>query len=53
MVYMFVFVKGGKIGKSLVEKDKIELVKELMEIGEDKLYLLVDIYCGDVFLGDC
>jgi phosphoglycerate kinase len=29
MAYTFSLAKGGKVGKSLVEPDKVELAKEL------------------------
>ena len=41
--------KGGAVGDSLVEKDKIDLAKELMEKGGDKLVLPIDTHCGDDF----
>ena len=49
MAYTFSLAKGGKVGDSLVEKDKVELAKELMEKGGDKLVLPVDTHCGDAF----
>lgn len=53
MAYTFELAKGRKVGKSLVEKDKVELAKELIEAGGDKLMLPVDTHCGDDFSGDC
>ncbi|PQO39489.1 phosphoglycerate kinase [Bremerella cremea] len=53
MAYTFSLAQGGKVGKSLVEKDKVELAKELIEAGGDKLVLPVDTHCGDDFSGDC
>lgn len=49
MAYTFSLAKGGKVGKSLVETDKVELAKELMDKGGDKLLLPVDTHCGDDF----
>lgn len=49
MAYTFSLASGGKVGKSLVEKDKVELAKELMAKGGDKLQLPVDTHCGDDF----
>lgn len=49
MAYTFSLAKGGKVGKSLVEEDKVTLAKELMEKGGDKLVLPVDTHCGDAF----
>ncbi|MCA9044207.1 MAG: phosphoglycerate kinase, partial [Planctomycetaceae bacterium] len=53
MAYTFAAAKGGKLGKSRVELDKIDLAKELMESGGDKLVLPVDTHCGDDFSSDC
>lgn len=53
MAYTFSLAKGGKTGKSLVEKDKVELAKQLLEAGGDKLVLPVDTHCGDDFKSSC
>ncbi len=53
MAYTFSLAQGGKVGDSLVEKDKVELAKELLERGGEKLMLPVDTHCGDDFKGDC
>jgi phosphoglycerate kinase len=53
MAYTFSLAKGGKIGKSLVEPDKVELAKELIVEGGAKLMLPVDTHCGDAFKADC
>ncbi len=53
MAYTFSLAKGGKTGNSRVEKDKVELAKELMATAGDKLVLPVDTHCGDAFKGDC
>ena len=53
MAYTFSLAKGGKVGKSRVELDKVELAKELIQIGGSKLVLPVDTHCGDAFNGDC
>lgn len=53
MAYTFSMAKGGKTGGSRVEKDKLELAKELMAKGGDKLVLPVDTHCGDAFKPDC
>ena len=53
MAYTFELAKGGKVGKSLVEKDKVELAKELIATGGDKLVLPTDTHCGDDFESDC
>ncbi len=53
MAYTFALAQGGSVGKSLVEPDKVELAKELIEKGGDKLMLPVDTHCGDDFNSDC
>ncbi|MDC0261936.1 phosphoglycerate kinase [Planctomycetaceae bacterium] len=53
MAYTFSLAKGGNVGKSLVEPDKADLAKELMEKGGDKLELPTDTHCGDDFSADC
>ncbi len=49
MAYTFSLAKGGNVGGSLVEKDKVDLAKELLAKGGDKLRLPVDTHCGDDF----
>ncbi|MFG0262399.1 MAG: phosphoglycerate kinase [Novipirellula sp. JB048] len=49
MAYTFSLAKGGNVGDSLVEKDKVDLAKELLAMGGDKLRLPVDTHCGDDF----
>lgn len=49
MAYTFELAKGGTVGRSRVEPDKVELAKELMAKGGDKLLLPVDTHCGDEF----
>jgi phosphoglycerate kinase len=53
MAYTFSLAQGGKVGKSLVEPDKVELAKELIARAGDKLVLPVDTHCGDDFNKDC
>jgi len=53
MAYTFSLAQGGKVGGSLVEKDKVELAKELLAKGGKKILLPVDTHCGDKFSGDC
>jgi len=53
MAYTFSLAQGGQVGGSLVEKDKVELAKQLIERGGDKLMLPVDTHCGDAFSSDC
>lgn len=53
MAYTFSLAQGGATGNSLVEKDKVELAKELIAKGGNKLVLPVDTHCGDAFKGSC
>lgn len=53
MAYTFSLAAGGRVGKSFIEKDKVELAKELIGLGGDKLMLPVDTHCGDDFSSDC
>ncbi|MDA3972999.1 phosphoglycerate kinase [Enterococcus thailandicus] len=52
MTYTFYAAKGIKIGSSLVESDKIELAKELIEKAGDKLVLPIDNVCAPEFSND-
>lgn len=52
MAYTFSLAQGGKVGGSLVEQDKVELAKELLQAGGDKLMLPVDTNCADAFSAD-
>ncbi len=49
MAYTFSLAKDGQVGDSLVEKDKVDLAKELIAKGGEKLHLPVDTHCGDDF----
>lgn len=53
MAYTFGLAQGGKLGKSRVELDKVELAKELLASGGSKLVLPSDTHCGDDFKGTC
>ncbi len=53
MAYTFSLARGGQVGNSLVERDQVDLAKELLVAGEGKLLLPVDTHCGDAFRGDC
>ena len=52
MAYTFALAKGGEVGDSLVEPDKTDLAKELIEAGGDKLILPVDTVCATGPSGD-
>ncbi len=53
MAYTFSLAQGGAVGKSLVEKDKVDLAKALIAKGGKKLVLPTDTHCGDDFSADC
>jgi phosphoglycerate kinase len=53
MAYTFSLALGGKTGGSRVEPDKVELAKQLIAKGGEKLMLPVDTHCGDAFSGSC
>ena len=46
MAYTFALAQGGQVGNSLVEPDKVELAKHLLEMGGAKLRLPVDTHCA-------
>ena len=52
MAYTFAAAKGEKIGNSLVEKDKIDVAKEILAKAGDKLVLPVDNVVADKFAND-
>ncbi|BBO72276.1 phosphoglycerate kinase [Desulfosarcina alkanivorans] len=49
MACTFIAAKGLEIGKSLVEPDKIDLARSLLDKGGEKLILPVDCLCTDRF----
>ncbi len=49
MSYTFAYAKGGKIGTSLLEVDRVEMAKKFMEEGGDKLVLPVDSVIANDF----
>lgn len=52
MAYTFFKAQGYEIGKSLLEEDKVELAKELLEKYKDKIVLPVDTVVADKFSND-
>lgn len=52
MTYTFYAAKGMKIGNSLVEKDKIDLAKEILDKAGDKLVLPTDSVVATEFKND-
>ena len=56
MSYTFRKAMGGKIGRSLLDEERIDLAKELMEKAKAKgvkMLFPVDNVCGDDFSNDC
>ena len=49
MSYTFFKAQGKEIGKSLLEEDKIDLARELLQQGAEKIILPVDCMVTDVF----
>lgn len=52
MAYTFEKALGHEVGNSLLEEDKIELAKSILEKGKDKLVLPVDTVAADKFAND-
>ena len=56
MAYTFLKAQGHSVGISLLEEDKVELARELIEkaLAKDVMFLLpVDTAVGDSFAADC
>jgi phosphoglycerate kinase len=56
MAYTFIKAQGGEIGGSLLDADRIDLAKELLEKAKAKgvkMLLPVDNLAGDAFSNDC
>ncbi len=49
MAYTFFKAQGKEIGKSLLEEDKIDLARELLAQGGQKIILPVDCMVSDIF----
>lgn len=49
MAYTFYKAQGYEIGTSKVEDDKLDLAKELLELGKDKIILGVDVVTNKEF----
>ncbi|MGX7014616.1 phosphoglycerate kinase [Vagococcus silagei] len=52
MTYTFSVAQGREIGKSIVEMDKVDLAKTILEKAGDKLILPVDTVCAPDFDND-
>jgi len=53
MANTFAMAEGAKTGDSLVEEDKVDLAKQLLVSGKEKIVLSVDFHCGYAFSADC
>ena len=56
MSYTFQVALGGKVGRSLLDEERIGLAKELLDLADQKgvkMLLPVDNVCGDRFANDC
>ena len=55
MAFTFIKVKGGNIGDSLVENDKLELAQEILNLAKQKhtrIHLPIDVIAADAFSED-
>ncbi len=55
MAYTFIKVKGGKIGDSLVEDDKLDVAQEILNLAKEKntkIHLPIDVIAADAFSED-
>ena len=52
MAYTFIKVKGGKIGDSLVEDDKLDVAQDILNLAKTKntkIHLPIDVIAADAF----
>ena len=55
MAYTFIKVKGGKIGDSIVENDKLDIAQEILNLAKSKntrIHLPIDVIAADAFSAD-
>lgn len=52
MAYTFLKAQGKEVGKSLLELDRVELAKQLLEEAGDKIVLPIDVVAADDFSND-
>ncbi|MEN8123635.1 MAG: phosphoglycerate kinase [Bacteroidota bacterium] len=55
MAYTFIKVKGGKIGDSLVENDKLDIAQDILNLAKAKntrIHLPIDVIAADAFSED-
>ncbi len=53
MAYTFLSAQGIAVGASKTEADRLDLARELLARGMDKIVLPSDHHCGDAFTADC
>jgi phosphoglycerate kinase len=53
MAYTFLAAQGISVGTSKVELDRVDLAKELLARGKNKIVLPQDHHCGDQFAANC
>jgi phosphoglycerate kinase len=53
MAYTFLSAQGIRVGTSKTEVDRLDLAKELLARGTDKIALPSDHHCGNAFAADC
>ncbi len=53
MAYTFSLAAGGRVGNSFVEPERVDLARELIAAGGDKLVVPLDTHCGDAFSSEC
>ncbi|MCF6347472.1 MAG: phosphoglycerate kinase [Flavobacteriaceae bacterium] len=55
MAFTFIKVKGGKIGDSLIENDKLDLAQDILNLAKQKntrIHLPIDVIAADAFSED-
>ncbi len=55
MAFTFIKVKGGKIGDSLVENDKLDVAQDILNLAKQKntrIHLPIDVIAADAFSED-
>ncbi len=55
MAYTFIKVKGGKIGDSIVENDKLDIAQDILNLAKSKntrIHLPIDVIAADAFSAD-
>ena len=53
MAYTFFLAQGRKVGKSLIEQDRVDEARRMLEAAGDRILLPVDTHAGDDFSSDC